>query len=225
MSILVRTGNGITDLTYVDSATKGLKVLQKTGEKTVQWITTVAGTTYQNILQKRGVKDLFYGSITIPADVPAWAANPKSGGNVLYGTYITQTTLNNYGSGSLDITFHDTKIHTSSSFFGMTAGSNQPMTDINTSISKITQSNGITMNWEVNADQFKTHPFVSSVKKIFLVNISNDSKKLVALLTFNRVEPKSGGNGYYIYYTVRDIFNTITTAAGTYALGIRSSDT
>lgn len=225
MSILVRTGNGITDLTYVDSATKGLKVLQKTGEKTVQWITTAAGTTYQNILQKRGVKDLFYGSITIPADEPTWAANPMSGGSVLYGTYISQTTLNNYGRGGLYITFHNTKIHTSSSFFGMTAGSNQPMTDINTSLGETNASNSIIMNWEVNADQFKTHPFVSSVKKIFLVNTSDASKKLVALLTFHSADPKSGGNGYYIYYTVRDIFNSITDKSGTYTLGIRSSDT
>ena len=224
MSILVRTGNGITDLTYVDSATKGLKVLQKTGEKTVQWITTAAGTTYQNILQKRGVKDLFYGSITIPADEPAWAANPKSGGNVLYGTYISQTTLNNYGRGSLDITYHNTTIHSSSSFFGMTAGSKQPMTDINTSLGTVGASNGIIMNWEVNADHFQTNPFASSVKKIFLVNTSDASKKLVAILTFNRVEQKSGGNGYYIYYTVRNIFNSITDKSGTYTLGIRSSD-
>lgn len=224
MSILVRTGNGITGLKYVDSATKGLKVLQKTGEKTVQWIITAAGTTYQNILQKRGTKDLFYGSITIPADEPAWAANPKSGGNVLYGTYITQTTLNNYGRGSLDITYHNTTIRSSSSFFGMTAGSNRPMTDINTSLRAVGASNGIVMNWEVNADHFQTNPFASSVKKIFLVNTSDASKKLVALLTFNRVEQKSGGNGYYIYYTVRNIFNSITDKSGTYTLGIRSSD-
>lgn len=225
MSILVRTGNGITDLKYVDSATKGLKVLQKTGEKTVQWITTAAGTTYQNILQKRGVKDLFYGSITIPADEPTWAANPQSGGNVLYNKYISQTTLDNYGRGSLGITFHNTTINSSSSFFGMTAGSNQPMTDIDTSLGTIAASNGIIMNWEVNADHFMTNPFASSVKKIFLVNKSDASKKLVALLTFNRAEPKSGGNGYYIYYTVRDIFNSITNKSGTYTLGIRSSDT
>lgn len=225
MSILVRTGNGITDLTYVDSATKGLKVLQKTGEKTVQWITTAAGTTYQNILQKRSVKDLFYGSITIPADVPSWAANPMSGGNVLYGTYISQTTLNNYGRGSLGITYHNTTINSSSSFFGMTAGSNKPMTDINTSLGTTVASDGIIMNWEVNADQYKTNPFASSVKKIFLVNTSDASKKLVALVTYNRTESKSGGNGYYIYYTVRDIFNSITDKSGTYTLGIRSSDT
>lgn len=225
MSILVRTGNGITDLTYVDSATKGLKVLQKTGEKTVQWITTAAGTTYQNILQKRGVKDLFYGSITIPADVPAWVANPMSGGNVLYETYISQTTLNNYGRGSLGITFHNATINSVSSFFGMTAGSNQPMTDINASIGTTAAIDGVVMNWEVNVDQFKTNPFVSSVKKIFLVNTSDASKKLVALLTFNRAELKSGGDGYWITYSVRDFFNSITDKSGTYTLGIRSSDT
>lgn len=69
MSILIRTGSGKTDLSYTDNAVKNLKVLQKTGTKSVHWITTQAGTTYNNILQKRGVKDLFYGSITIPSDV------------------------------------------------------------------------------------------------------------------------------------------------------------
>ena len=49
MSILVRTGNGITDLTYVDSATKGLKVLQKTVEKTVKITTTNSNTLYSLI--------------------------------------------------------------------------------------------------------------------------------------------------------------------------------
>lgn len=69
MSILIRTGSGKTDLSYTENAVKNLKVLQKTGAKSVQWITTQAGTTYNNILQKRGVKDLFYGDITIPSDV------------------------------------------------------------------------------------------------------------------------------------------------------------
>lgn len=107
----------------------------------------------------------------------------------------------------------------------MTAGSNQPLTDINTSLDATAALNGIVMNWEVNADYFQTNPFVSSVKKIFLVNTSDASKKLVALLTFNSSELKSGGNGYYIYYTVRNIFNSITDKSGTYTLGIRSSDT
>lgn len=69
MSILIRTGSGKTDLSYTENAVKNLKVLQKTGTKSVQWITTQAGTTYNNILQKRGVKDLYYGDITIPSDV------------------------------------------------------------------------------------------------------------------------------------------------------------
>lgn len=69
MSILIRTGSGKTDLSYTDNAVKNLKVLQKTGTKSVHWITTQAGTTYNNILQKRGVKNLFYGNITIPSDV------------------------------------------------------------------------------------------------------------------------------------------------------------
>lgn len=225
MSILVRTGNGITDLKYVDSATKGLKVLQKTGEKTVQWITTSAGTTYQNILQKRGVKDLFYGSITIPADEPAWAANPKSGGTVIYAAYMNPNYINNYGRGSLGIDFHNTTIKTSSAFFGMTGGSNMPLTDLNTTLTSSTVTSGVIMNWTVNSDYFKTHPFVSSIKKIFLVNTSDASKKLVLLLTYQRTETKSGGNGYWIYFTVRNIFNSITNKSGTYTLGIRSSDT
>lgn len=225
MSILVRTGNGITDLTYVDSATKGLKVLQKTGDKTVQWITTAAGTTYQNILQKRGVKDLFYVDITIPADVPAWAANPQSGGNVLYNKYISQTTLNNYGRGSLGIDYHNTTIASSSSFFGMSAGTNKPLTDIYTTLTSTQATNGVRMNWTVNAEQFKASAFATSVKKIFLVNTTDASKKLVILLTYNSIDIKSGGNGYWIYYTVRDIFNSITDKSGTYILGIRSSDT
>lgn len=225
MSILVRTGNGITDLKYVDSATKGLKVLQKTGDKTVQWITTEAGTTYQNILQKRGVKDLFYGSITIPADEPAWAANPQSGGNVLYAAYMNPNYINNYGRGSLGIDFHNTTIASSSAFFGMTGGSNKPLTDINTTLTSTRATNGVRMNWTVNSDYFKTNPFVSSVKKIFLVNTSDASKKLVLLLTYRSIDIKSGGDGYWIYYTVRDIFNSITDKSGTYILGIRSSDT
>lgn len=225
MSILVRTGNGIADLKYVDSATKGLKVLQKTGNKTVQWITTAAGTTYQNILQKRGVKDLFYGSITIPADVPAWAANPQSGGNVLYNKYISQTTLNNYGRGSLGIDYHNTTIASSSSFFEMSAGTNKPLTDINTTLTSTSASSGVLMNWTVNSDQFKASAFATSVKKIFLVNTADASKKLVLLLSGGNVEVKSGGDGYWIGYTVRDIFNSITDKSGTYTLGIRSSDT
>ena len=224
MSILVRTGNGITDLKYVDSATKGLKVLQKTGDKTVQWITTAAGKTYNNILQKRGTKDLFYGSITIPSDEPAWAANPKSGGNVLYADYISQTTLNNYGRGSLSIDYHNTTIASSSSFFEMKAGTNMPLTDINTSLKSTKALSGVVMNWTVNADKFKASAFATSVKKIFLVNTADASKKLVLLLSYSNVEAKSGGDGYWIRYTVRNIFNSITDKTGTYTLGIRSSD-
>ena len=40
MSILIRTGSGKTDLSYTENAVKNLKVLQKTGTKSVQWITT-----------------------------------------------------------------------------------------------------------------------------------------------------------------------------------------
>lgn len=223
MSILVRTGNGITDLKYVDRATKGLKVLQKTGDKTVQWITTAAGKTYNNILQKRGTKDLFYGSITIPADEPAWAANPKSGGNVIYPGYLAQSTINNQGAGSMIISVYQGGISSNSPFFGITGGSDSPLKDTSGTLNKIGASSGITINWSVNSDYFRGD-FPPSIKKIFMVSVSNPTKKLVALVTHSNTEKKGGGNGYYLYYTVRNIFNSIDTISGKYTIGIRSSD-
>lgn len=89
MSILIRTGSGKTDLSYTDNAVKDLKVLQKTGTKSVQWITTQAGTT-DNILQKRGVRDLFYGDITIPSDLPQWQDIPYSGTTPEWSDTISQ---------------------------------------------------------------------------------------------------------------------------------------
>lgn len=224
MSILVRTGNGITDLTYVDSATKGLKVLQKTGEKTVQWITTAAGTTYQNILQKRGVKDLFYGSITIPADVPSWAANPKSGGNVIYPGYFSPSLIENYGSGSISISVYQSGIVSTSPFFIMEGTKDVPLKDITGDVHNTATAAGITINWTVNNDYFRCD-FPPAIKKIFIVNNSEPTKKLVALVTHYNTEKRGGGDGYYIYYTVRDVFNSIGTPSGNYTIGIRSSDT
>ena len=106
----------------------------------------------------------------------------------------------------------------------MKAGTNMPLTDINTSLKSTKALSGVVMNWTVNADKFKASAFATSVKKIFLVNTADASKKLVLLLSYSNVEAKSGGDGYWIRYTVRNIFNSITDKSGTYTLGIRSSD-
>lgn len=214
MSILVRTGNGITDLKYVDSATKGLKVLQKTGNKTVQWITTAAGTTYQNILQKRGVKDLFYGSITIPADEPTWAANYSSGsklkfsGNASYKGVIGTAGIHNSGFGL-----------PKEGFFNV--DSSGYLNDYSARVVVSNTTSDIYLDWTTNND-YVNYTFWNKVKKIFFVK--NSTEKIVVLVTGVSAEIKSGGDGYYITLKVRNIFNTMKSA-GNVTVGIRGSDT
>ena len=224
MSILIRTGLGRTDLSYTDAAVKNLKVLQKTGNKSVKWITTAAGTTYQNILQKRGTKDLFYGSITIPADVPSWAVDPKSGGIVKYPGYLNPSLINDYGTGSIRISVYQSGIVSTSPFFGIVGGSNPPLTDIIGTVGNTDTASGIAIDWEVDSAYFYC-AFPPDIKKIFMVSNSEPTKKLVALVTHSRTEEKSGDKGYYFYYTVRNVFNSIGTPSGQYTIGIRSSDT
>lgn len=213
MSILVRTGNGITDLTYVDSATKGLKVLQKTGEKTVQWITTAAGTTYHNILQKRGVKDLFYGNITIPADEPTWAANYSSGSKLKF-----------FGSVDYKGTFGTDGIHNSGfslakqGFFNV--DSQGYLNDFTGTVKVSGTTSGIAINWTTNNDYVR-YSFWEKTKKIFFVK--NSTEKIVALVTYSSVDIKTGGDGYFIYLNVRNIFNSMKSA-GNVTVGIRGSD-
>lgn len=213
MSILVRTGNGITDLTYVDSATKGLKVLQKTGEKTVQWITTAAGTTYQNILQKRGVKDLFYGSITIPADEPTWAANYSSGTKLkFFGSVDYKGVFGTDGIGNSRFSL------AKEGFFNV--DKNGYLNDFNGRVIASGTASGITIDWITNRDYVK-YSFWEKTKKIFFVK--NSTEKIVALVTYSSVDIKSGGDGYFIYLNVRNIFNSMKSA-GNVTVGIRGSD-
>lgn len=213
MSILVRTGNGITDLTYVDSATKGLKVLQKTGEKTIQWITTAAGTTYQNILQKRGTKDLFYGSITIPADEPSWAANYSSGTKLKFFGTVAYKGI--FGTDGIDNSrFSLAK----EGFFNV--DSQGYLNDFTGRVVVSDTTSGIAINWTTNNDYVR-YSFWENTKKIFFVK--NSTEKIVALVTYSSVDIKSGGDGYYIFLRVRNIFNSMKSA-GNVTVGIRGSD-
>ena len=114
MSVLIRTGPGKTDLSYTDDIKADLKVLQKTGNKSVQWITIQPGQTYDNILQKNS-SGISYGSIeisrtkvTIPSLTGtsfACVGNPVGPGvNNLNTDLVTQSgTLSTTGIGSYTV--------------------------------------------------------------------------------------------------------------------------
>ena len=205
MSILVRTGNGITDLTYVDSATKGLKVLQKTGEKTVQW--------------KRGTKDLFYGSITIPADIPSWAQNPKS------GSYVTTSSgpyeASNVGSIALYSPANYPSVSANhNNMFSSTKLSSikYQLNDMQISGAGLTAGSGnaLGMRWFNNRGDYKTDWF-KLIKKIFIID-NNTGEEYVALTNFGSYQYEV----YYFDYT--NIFSNLKiNTAHTYTVGIRST--
>ena len=240
MSILIRTGSSKTDLSYTENAVKNLKVLQKTGTKSVQWITTQAGTTYNNILQKRGVKDLFYGDISIPSDIPAWVANPESGVRVTSPYKIQNTWIESFtdhfwtstpgkGRGGLG------DGNDSGNFKGSDCFQSPKSADI---INRwyggapFVVSNGRNGDW---ANPTPTIDKFPNYKKFFVINVNDPSKKLVVLLTRNlnykgSVAPDVtyGGISYArATYDVRAVYNTIPNImdGNTYRAGLRLSDT
>ena len=219
MSILIRTGSGRTDLSYTDAAVKNLKVLQKTSDKTVQWITTAAGTTYQNILQKRGVKDLFYGSITIPADIPIWAQNPTS------GQYVTTSSgpymPNDVGSIAIyspancpSVSANHNNMFPSSKLSSIKYQI-QDMQVSGVGLSAGT-GNSLGFRWFNNKGDYKTDWF-RLIKKLFIIDNST-GEEYVALTNL-------GSREYEIYYfDYTNIFSNIKiNNSHTYTVGIRST--
>lgn len=245
MSILIRTGSGKTDLSYTENAVKNLKVLQKTGTKSVQWITTQAGTTYNNILQKRGVKDLFYGDITIPSDIPAWVAEPESGLPVNIGYSNTQGAFESVvGKFSQDVEYNRAwgiiNCQDSGNFIG-SAGFKAPKN----SATIAAQYKGLPIiisfvklgAWATIKPDISSFP---NIKKLFVVDVNNPNRKFVALVerdlsekvngSLNWVVNATGSTSLYSYahtgYRIRDIYNTIDNFmdGNTYKTGLRMSD-
>lgn len=233
MSILIRTGSGKTDLSYTDNAVKNLKVLQKTGTKSVHWITTQAGTTYNNILQKRGVKDLFYGNITIPSDIPEWCGNPYSGSKPIWqaGAVYPQWTMlytevSHINSKTLNVAANNWD-------YGTVAGTN-----IITTFKPIIGNNiRIRLLAERGWDFISSRPTVN-LAKIFFIDSSNENNKLVLKLqpvstTFSNSGGSSGTSDddraakYDMICKIIDIYsNNFTlqyTTGKTFKVGIRTS--
>lgn len=244
MSILIRTGSGKTDLSYTENAVKNLKVLQKTGTKSVQWITTQAGTTYNNILQKRGVKDLFYGNITIPSDIPAWVANPESGSPVNIGFTNTQGTLtsvkNKFAQSSeYNRAWGIIDCKDSKGFIG-NAGFKTPYNEATINNRYLGMPVIISFirlgDWGTIAPDISAFP---NIRKLFVVDTNNPNRKFVALLerdlsvhndSVNKVINRADSGGLYSYthagYRIRDSYNTIDNFmdGNTYKTGLRMSD-
>ena len=244
MSILIRTGSGKTDLSYTENAVKNLKVLQKTGTKSVQWITTQAGTTYNNILQKRGVKDLFYGDISIPSDIPAWYGDPYSGSPVTSKFSITGTIVLNF----VNYFSMDSSIKIGEGNLGN--GNDSGNYKGNNGKIKSPLSNNLVNGWYGGApfviqlsrtNEWATiTPDISEFpdfKKFFVVDVNNPNRKLVALLTRNlnyhgttipNVTNESGIRISYAKYgfDIRDVYSTIDNFmdGNTYRAGLRLSD-
>lgn len=226
MSILIRTGSGKTDLSYTDNAVKNLKVLQKTGTKSVHWITTQAGTTYNNILQKRGVKDLFYGNITIPSDEPAWYGNPYSGQLVNW----EYTNLPNYsdifisGVWSTAKGISPNEINVSDNNWNYSQGTNI--------FARSATSDATSIYFRKNAlEQWERPPLQQrqlTVSKIFVVDVNNPKRKAVYLITCGKWTAQQGNaTSYYCRnITIRDQYVTIDNFldGGTYRVGIRATD-
>ena len=244
MSILIRTGSGKTDLSYTENAVKNLKVLQKTGTKSVQWITTQAGTTYNNILQKRGVKDLFYGDISVPSDIPAWVADPESGSPVNIGFDKTQGTLTSVENKFKQASEYNRAwgiidCKNSNGFIGnqgfgapyYAATINNRYLGMPVIISFIRLG-----DWGTITPDISTFP---NIRKLFVVDINNPNRKFVALLerdlsvhndSVNKVINRATTGGLYSYvhtgYRIRDSYNTIDNFmdGNTYKTGLRLSD-
>lgn len=219
MSILVRTGNGITDLKYVDSATEGLKVLQKTGEKTVRWITTENGKTYNNILQKRGIKDLYYGSISVIDKATQWYKDPMSGAKVSYNLSVSKSIdmIVNFGKQ----TYFTSKKPAFPVINGTLTDISLSNADFKKTASKTTY---IALFDTVNA--WQPELFDTKVKKIFAVSKTNPNNSLVVLVTFNdRETTGSGMQAEKISnYSVREIHNSLSLTDNEFYLGVRSTD-
>lgn len=239
MSILIRTGSGKTDLSYTDNAVKDLKVLQKTGTKSVQWITTQAGTTYNNILQKRGVRDLFYGDITIPSDLPQWQANPYSGTTPKwYDTSVqpqwTEIIWKTSSSTTSLIRTKKLNVADNNWQYGVVLG-----TDILTTFNP---SKNDTLNVYLKADSgwnftASTVPDIQ-IAKIFFIDNTNENNKLVMKVNFikhlwSNADDSSGSAGdsepaeYKIECGIEEIYsNNLTLAYSTtknYKVGIRTT--
>lgn len=243
MSILIRTGSGKTDLSYTENAVKNLNVLQKTGTKSVQWITTQAGTTY-NILQKRGVKDLFYGDITIPSDIPAWVTDPESG--TLVNTSYTKicATLTSVADRFSQNNIYGAKYQIvdwkNSNNFKGSDGFKAPIA------SNLIESwyKGLPVvicyiklgNWATLDPDISTFP---NIRKLFVIDVNNPNRKFVALLErdlsvstpqVNVVQNSRDTGALYSYayvgFRLRDSYNSIDNFidGNTYKTGLRMSD-
>ena len=233
MSILIRTGSGKTDLSYTDNAVKNLKVLQKTGTKSVQWITTQAGTTYNNILQKNGVNDLYYGNISIPSDAPAWYGNPYSGSKPVWqaGAVYPQWTMlytdvSHIRSKALNVADNNWS-------YGVVAG-----TDIIATFNpKINNNIRIILLAATGWNFIGSKPTIN-LAKIFFIDSSNENNKLVLKLqpvrtTFTNASGSCGTSDdnraakFDMTCKIIDIYsNNFTlqyTAGKTFKVGIRTS--
>lgn len=219
MSILIRTGSGRTDLSYTDAAVENLKVLQKTGTKSVQWITTQAGTTYNNILQKRGIKDLYYGSISVIDKATQWYKDPMSGAKVSYNSSVSNSIdmVVNFGKQ----TYYTSKKPAFPVINGTLTDISLSKNDFKRSSSKSTY---IALFDTVNA----WHPelFDTKVKKIFAVSKTNPNNSLVVLVTFTDRETTGSGMqaNKISNYSVREIHNSLSLTDNEFYLGVRSTD-
>lgn len=231
MSILIRTGSGKTDLSYTDNAVKNLKVLQKTGTKSVHWITTQAGTTYNNILQKRGVKDLFYGNITIPSDEPAWYGNPYSGSKVswVFQTLPETSDASVPGSWTNYITGNTVNFSNNNWDYGQ---GNNIFKKSPTSVSQFNIYFRRDGAWQASVSSVPD----MTISKLFVVDVSNPNRKAVYLLSpsgkwgvLNGKYSESLDKFYSTYhrnYTIRNSYVTIDNFydGHTYRIGVRATD-
>lgn len=225
--ILVRTGNGKTDLKYVGSATKNLKVLQKTGNKSVRWITTAAGQSYNNILVKNGARNLAYQTISIPSDAPEWYGNPYSGKLVSwpYQNPPQWSSAYNYGLWiTLDAFSDNVNL----------ADNNWQYSNPKTNLFKRGVSSyspfriyfyryESTSTWELPLTKKEL-----GITKFFVVDVNNPSRKAVYLLsrTSSSVSASNYPARYHADYTIRNSYVTIDNFfdGGTYRIGVRASD-
>lgn len=244
--ILVRTGNGKTDLKYVGSATKNLKVLQRTGNKSVRWITTAAGQSYNNILVKNGVRNLAYQSITIPSDIPSWFINEQNGTLVNYSQSKTQVVIRSYKG-----------LFSQSAEYGRSWGilqGNESNNFVGSSGFKTAIADNLISSWFKNVPVILTFirlgpwattapqpSYFPNIRKMYIRDVNNPSRKFVALLerdlsqqvndTLNWVLNSNQTGGLYSYaaigYQIRSFYNTIDNLydGNTYRTGLRLSDT
>lgn len=244
--ILVRTGNGKTDLMYVSSAAKNLKVLQKTGTKSVQWITTAAGQSYNNILVKNGTRNLAYQSISIPSDIPSWFVNEQSGTLVNYSQSNTMVVIRSYkGLFSQNAQY--------GTAYGILQG-NESNNFVGSSGFAAAIADNLISSWFKNVPVVITFirlgawattapalTFFPNIRKMYIRDVNNPSRKFVALLerdlsqqvndTLNWVKNSTQTGGLYSYapigYQIRDYYSTIDNFrdGNTYRTGLRLSDT